>query len=122
MTFVAFVSARCSYIALAHAAITHNLVRPTMTRDSVLLIRDGRHLLKETKMDTFVANSTSMFGPENQRANGNAADRVGGKIHIVTGPNNSGSWLLGRHACGGPSPTLCVLSRLQLFGASLSPL
>lgn len=64
-----------------------------MTRDSVLLIRDGRHLLKETKMDTFVTNSTSMFGPEYQRAGGKVADRVGGKIHIVTGPNNSG-WLL----------------------------
>lgn len=69
-----------------------------MTRDSVLLIRDGRHLLKETKLDTFVANSTSMFGPEYQRASGNGANRVGGKIHIVTGPNNSGPWLLSQLA------------------------
>jgi DNA mismatch repair ATPase MutS len=83
-----------SYLALAYAAVTNNLVRPQMTTDSVLLIADGRHLLQEKRLDNFVSNSTelgTMKEARNNETREKEAQRGGGLIHIITGPNNSGS-------------------------------
>jgi len=86
------------YIALAHAAILNNLVRPVMTSEPVLLISQGRHLLRsKTIAEPFVANST-VLGPDrhewmrqHQEADGSESMiGAGGRIQIITGPNNSG--------------------------------
>lgn len=83
----------CSYLSLATAAITHNLVRPVLTTEPVLFIREGRHLLLSNKNESFVANSTAL-SQERNRTNEREEESVetegGGLIYLITGPNNSG--------------------------------
>jgi DNA mismatch repair ATPase MutS len=37
----------CSLLSLAIAAQTHNLVKPILSQENLLLIEDGRHLVQE---------------------------------------------------------------------------
>ncbi|XP_044451008.1 DNA mismatch repair protein MSH5 isoform X1 [Triticum aestivum] len=63
-------------LSLAIVARQNNYVRPILTEDSILEIRNGRHALQEMTVDTFVPNDTKI--------------RSAGRINIITGPNYSG--------------------------------
>ncbi|XP_051210070.1 DNA mismatch repair protein MSH5 isoform X1 [Lolium perenne] len=63
-------------LSLAIVARQNNYVRPILTEDSILEIQNGRHVLQEMTVDTFVPNDTKM--------------RSAGRINIITGPNYSG--------------------------------
>lgn len=56
-------AAHCvSLIALAEAAVTYDLVRPTMKEEPVLSIKNGRHILHELKSSPYIPNDTLMSG------------------------------------------------------------
>ncbi|KAL4579994.1 hypothetical protein LXL04_016166 [Taraxacum kok-saghyz] len=63
-------------LSLALVARQNNYVRPTLTTETVLDIRNGRHVLQEMTVDTFIPNDTKIIDH--------------GNIHIITGPNYSG--------------------------------
>ncbi|XP_023740094.1 DNA mismatch repair protein MSH5 isoform X1 [Lactuca sativa] len=63
-------------LSLALVARQNNYVRPTLTSETVLDIRNGRHVLQEMTVDTFIPNDTKIIDQ--------------GNIHIITGPNYSG--------------------------------
>ncbi|XP_020554166.1 DNA mismatch repair protein MSH5 isoform X2 [Sesamum indicum] len=65
----------CS-LSLALVARQNNYVRPILTSESVLDIRNGRHVLQEMTVDTFIPNDTKILDE--------------GRINIITGPNYSG--------------------------------
>ncbi|KAK2990032.1 hypothetical protein RJ640_004710 [Escallonia rubra] len=64
------------FLSLALVARQNNYVRPILTADSVLDIRNGRHILQEMTVDTFIPNDTKILDE--------------GRINIITGPNYSG--------------------------------
>ncbi|KAG0496909.1 hypothetical protein HPP92_001600, partial [Vanilla planifolia] len=64
------------FLSLAIIARQNNYVRPILTEDSQLDIQNGRHVLQELTVDTFVPNDTKIFND--------------GRINIITGPNYSG--------------------------------
>lgn len=74
-------------LSLAEAAVEMRLVRPKLSKENVLEVKGGRHLLAEAVLatgggsscagDSFIPNDTAM-----------GAD--GSRIHIITGPNLSG--------------------------------
>ncbi|KAL9226114.1 hypothetical protein vseg_001964 [Gypsophila vaccaria] len=64
------------FLSLAVVAQQNNYVRPILTADSVLNIQNGRHLLQEMTVDTFIPNDTKILDD--------------GRINIITGPNYSG--------------------------------
>jgi len=68
-------------IALATAASEHDLHRPALAADSSLEIHDGRHLLQEQTVNSFVPNSV-------------AIDQHSRRINIIGGPNASGKTVL----------------------------
>ncbi|KAK9733277.1 hypothetical protein RND81_04G056600 [Saponaria officinalis] len=63
-------------LSLAVIAQQHNYIRPILTTDSVVNIQNGRHLLQEMTVDTFIPNDTKILDD--------------GRINIITGPNYSG--------------------------------
>ncbi|XP_071730257.1 DNA mismatch repair protein MSH5-like [Rutidosis leptorrhynchoides] len=63
-------------LSLALVARQNNYVRPTLSAEPVLDIRNGRHVLQEMTVDTFIPNDTKIIDH--------------GSIHIITGPNYSG--------------------------------
>ncbi|KAL8469958.1 hypothetical protein ACS0TY_032719 [Phlomoides rotata] len=65
----------CS-LSLALVARQNNYVRPILTSESILEIRNGRHVLQEMTVDTFIPNDTRVLDE--------------GRISIITGPNYSG--------------------------------
>ncbi|KAK3025569.1 hypothetical protein RJ639_041047 [Escallonia herrerae] len=69
-------SSRASFLSLALVARQNNYVRPILTAESVLDIRNGRHILQEMTVDTFIPNDTKILDE--------------GRINIITGPNYSG--------------------------------
>ncbi|KAG2242060.1 hypothetical protein Bca52824_096098, partial [Brassica carinata] len=73
---VNFVAELDCILSLACVAHQNNYVRPVLTMESLLDIRNGRHVLQEMAVDTFIPNDTEI--------NDN------GRIHIITGPNYSG--------------------------------
>ena len=62
--------------SLATAAVEHNYVRPTITEDSALHIKNGRHPVIETMQAGFVPNDV-YFGEDQ-------------KVILLTGPNMAG--------------------------------
>ncbi|KAI3804732.1 hypothetical protein L1987_26500 [Smallanthus sonchifolius] len=64
------------FLSLALVARQNNYVRPTLTAEAVLDIRNGRHVLQEMTVDTFIPNDTKIIDQ--------------GNVHIITGPNYSG--------------------------------
>ncbi|XAR56702.1 hypothetical protein NMG60_11037280 [Bertholletia excelsa] len=64
------------FLSLAIVACQNNYVRPTLSTENLLDIRNGRHVLQEMTVDTFIPNDTKI--DEN------------GRINIITGPNYSG--------------------------------
>ncbi|CAD5179784.1 unnamed protein product [Musa acuminata subsp. malaccensis] len=63
-------------LSLALIAHQNNYVRPILTEDTFLDIKNGRHALQEMTVDTFVPNDTKILDD--------------GRINIITGPNYSG--------------------------------
>ncbi|KAM3744204.1 hypothetical protein ACB098_06G034400 [Castanea mollissima] len=64
------------FLSLAFVAHQNNYVRPTLTTECLLDIQNGRHVLQEMTVDTFIPNDTKILDD--------------GRIHIITGPNYSG--------------------------------
>ncbi|XP_056173491.1 DNA mismatch repair protein MSH5 isoform X3 [Syzygium oleosum] len=64
------------FLSLALVARQNNYVRPTLTEETLLDIQNGRHVLQEMTVDTFIPNDTKFFND--------------GRINIITGPNYSG--------------------------------
>ncbi|KAG8386113.1 hypothetical protein BUALT_Bualt03G0115200 [Buddleja alternifolia] len=63
-------------LSLALVARQNNYTRPILTSESMLDIRNGRHVLQEMTVDTFIPNDTKILDE--------------GRISIITGPNYSG--------------------------------
>lgn len=51
-----------SFIALARGANHHKFVRPQMTEQNIIKIKDGRHPLQEQTVSAFVPNDTYLIG------------------------------------------------------------
>ncbi|CAK4028600.1 related to DNA mismatch repair mutS [Lecanosticta acicola] len=66
-----------SLVALAQGAKQYNLVRPRIRQDNVLDIRDGRHLLQELTVPSFIPNDTFLAATPPS-------------MLLLTGPNYSG--------------------------------
>ncbi|GAB2277770.1 MutS protein msh5 [Dionaea muscipula] len=64
------------FLSLAWVARQNNYVRPVLTTQSIIDIQNGRHVLQEMTVDTFIPNDTNMIDA--------------GRIHIISGPNYSG--------------------------------
>ncbi|XP_022932275.1 DNA mismatch repair protein MSH5 isoform X6 [Cucurbita moschata] len=64
------------FLSLALIARQNNYVRPVLSADSMLDIKNGRHVLQEMAVDTFIPNDTKIF--------------YDGRVIIITGPNYSG--------------------------------
>lgn len=63
-------------LSLAIVAHQNNYVRPILTEETLLDIQNGRHVLQEMTVDTFIPNDTKILHDE--------------RIIIITGPNYSG--------------------------------
>ncbi|XP_024467350.2 DNA mismatch repair protein MSH5 isoform X1 [Populus trichocarpa] len=63
-------------LSLAIVAHQNNYVRPILTEENLLDIQNGRHVLQEMTVDTFIPNDTKILHDE--------------RIIIITGPNYSG--------------------------------
>lgn len=99
-------------LALAHGAHHHNLVRPRMTEENTLDIQNGRHLLQEMIVPSFVSNDaflvgghgpaddgtddhgewghTSALSSPEPGGTGTESDTGGPSMLLLTGPNYSG--------------------------------
>ncbi|KAL5738710.1 hypothetical protein ACOSP7_031471 [Xanthoceras sorbifolium] len=64
------------FLSLALVAHQNNYVRPILTVETLLDIQNGRHVLQEMTVDTFIPNDTKIHN--------------NGRINIITGPNFSG--------------------------------
>ncbi|XP_043688455.1 DNA mismatch repair protein MSH5 isoform X4 [Telopea speciosissima] len=63
-------------LSLALVAHQNNYVRPNLIAETFLDIRNGRHVLQEMTVDTFIPNDTKILDD--------------GRVNIITGPNYSG--------------------------------
>ncbi|KAH9621336.1 hypothetical protein KSS87_004293 [Heliosperma pusillum] len=66
---VTFAAELDCYLSLALVSQQNNYVRPVLTTESILHIQNGRHLLQEMTVDTFIPNDTKIL--DNGRLNGN---------------------------------------------------
>ncbi|GER43749.1 DNA mismatch repair protein MSH5 [Striga asiatica] len=73
---VTFAAELDCFLSLALIARQNNYTRPVLTSESIIDIRNGRHVLQEMTVDTFIPNDTKILDD--------------GRIHIITGPNYSG--------------------------------
>lgn len=73
---VSFAAELDCILALALVAHQNNYVRPNLTAEDLLDISNGRHVLQEMTVDTFIPNDTKITRE--------------GRINIITGPNYSG--------------------------------
>ncbi|KAL3508470.1 hypothetical protein ACH5RR_027871 [Cinchona calisaya] len=71
-----FVAELDCFLSLALVARQNNYVRPVVTAENLLDIRNGRHVLQEMTVDTFIPNDTKILHD--------------GRVNIITGPNYSG--------------------------------
>ncbi|KAK9151711.1 hypothetical protein Syun_010020 [Stephania yunnanensis] len=73
---VHFASELDCFLSLTIIARQNNYVRPVLSEESVIDIQNGRHVLQEVTVDTFVPNNTMILD--------------NGRVSIITGPNYSG--------------------------------
>ncbi len=71
-------------LAFAHVAHDANLTRPQITKDNIIKINGGRHLLQEMVVPSFVANDTYLAGGVGE------GEIEGPSMLLLTGPNYSG--------------------------------
>lgn len=76
LTAVNFSAELDCFLCLALVARENNYMRPTLTAENLVYIRNGRHILQEMTVDTFIPNDTKI--------------NHDGRINIITGPNYSG--------------------------------
>ncbi|KAF9589522.1 hypothetical protein IFM89_025240 [Coptis chinensis] len=76
LSAVTFAAELDCFLSLALVARQNNYVRPVLTEETMLDIHNGRHVLQEMTVDTFVPNDTKIISE--------------GRINIITGPNYSG--------------------------------
>ncbi|KAL8419470.1 hypothetical protein RB594_002618 [Gaeumannomyces avenae] len=82
-----------SFVALAGAAHQYNLSAPEMTDENIIDIKDGRHLLQELVVPSFIANDCQLVGGsgnKDMQAPDSQDDEKTPNILILTGPNHSG--------------------------------
>ena len=95
-------------VALARGAMDLDLVRPKVSRQNILKVKGGRHLLQERTVTIFIANDTFIVGgsrsdldeAETETHEGDhdastgrptsQANRDGPSMVLMTGPNYSG--------------------------------
>ncbi|KAI9890703.1 MAG: MutS protein msh5 [Vezdaea aestivalis] len=88
-------------LALAKGAEYYKLARPTISKNNVIRIRDGRHLLQELTVDSYVSNDAVLVGGQGEeddesQLNQNGSDQIEGSVPtepsmlLMTGPNYSG--------------------------------
>ena len=68
-----------AFLSLADVAVREGYIRPTLTQDDLLILKDGRHPVVERMLDggvRYVPNDTHFDSMS--------------RIHIITGPNMSG--------------------------------
>ncbi|XP_050216357.1 DNA mismatch repair protein MSH5 isoform X2 [Mercurialis annua] len=73
---VNFVAELDCLLSLALVARQNNYVRPILTEETLLDIQNGRHVLQEMTVDSFIPNDTKILDD--------------GRVNIITGPNYSG--------------------------------
>ncbi|KAK7276856.1 hypothetical protein RIF29_18002 [Crotalaria pallida] len=64
------------FLSMALVARQNNYARPWLTEENLLDIKNGRHVLQEMTVDTFIPNDTKILHD--------------GRINVITGPNFSG--------------------------------
>jgi DNA mismatch repair protein MSH5 len=83
-------------VALANGAIRYNLHPPHMTTDNIISIKQGRHILQELVVPSFIANDTHLVGGVGCDEHGgehppdNAKESFCPSMMVMTGPNHSG--------------------------------
>jgi DNA mismatch repair protein MutS len=68
-----------AFLSLADVAVREGYIRPTLTQDDLLLVKDGRHPVVERLLDSgvrYIPNDTHFDSMS--------------RIHIITGPNMAG--------------------------------
>ncbi|KAL8370967.1 hypothetical protein RB595_001023 [Gaeumannomyces hyphopodioides] len=81
------------FVALAGAAHQYNLSAPEMTNENVINIKDGRHLLQELVVPSFIANDCQLVGGsggEDIQVPDSQDNEKTPSMLILTGPNHSG--------------------------------
>ncbi|KAL5583623.1 hypothetical protein UlMin_016065 [Ulmus minor] len=73
---VSFTAELDCFLSLALVARQNNYVRPILTAENITDIKNGRHVLQEMTVDTFIPNDTMI--------------QHDGRINIITGPNYAG--------------------------------
>jgi DNA mismatch repair protein MSH5 len=91
---------------LAVCCIDFDLIRPKVVAEPILHISQGRHLLQELTVDTFVANDTHMGSSQ--------------RILVITGPNYSGVCISSLNHR--PSLGICICILTIIIFCSPSPL
>lgn len=84
-----------SLLALARGAEKYKLKAPRMTDTNEIQIREGRHILQELVVPSFIPNETGLRGGTGKgldHSSAMASDMTSGapSIMIMTGPNHSG--------------------------------
>ncbi|XPS97973.1 hypothetical protein M3J09_007189 [Ascochyta lentis] len=93
-----------SLLALAQGATMYNLVRPRMTLENTIKIKNGRHIIQEQTVPSFVPNDTFIVGgagdngsdAEQQHSSSSGlqsnplSGEEGASMLVLTGPNYSG--------------------------------
>ncbi|KLU87540.1 DNA mismatch repair protein MutS [Magnaporthiopsis poae ATCC 64411] len=81
------------FVAMAGAARQYGLSMPQMTDENVIDIKDGRHLLQELVVPSFIANDCQLAGGSGREGiltpNGQDCEKKPSML-ILTGPNHSG--------------------------------
>ena len=81
-------------LALAHAAHQYRLTRPCVTRDNIIDIKGGRHLLHEMMVSGYVPNDTLLVGGRDEEEIDHGKNtnqmKTGPSMILLTGPNYSG--------------------------------
>lgn len=74
-------------LALAQGAIQHNLVRPQMTPENIIDVKQCRHLLQEMTVPSYVANHAYLLGAMDPLHHPSPSHP---SLLLLTGPNYSG--------------------------------
>lgn len=63
-------------ISLGKISLEYQLIKPVMTEESIIIVKNGRHLLQELTVDNFIPNDIYLTKEKN--------------VAVITGPNGSG--------------------------------